>query len=166
MIGRAFSSMDVSASLPRLAGMAVAIAITAALLWLIGGSGLLALTYAGGMAAIVMAILASTKLHRELQADVAIHPDWSVTGAAIENSRRAIAITDRANRMTCANTAYGEWFENEVTPFDLSLDEDSRRRLLEGARQAWREGSVRIDKLRDAAHDPRWHVGLFLLGSG
>ncbi|WP_394269423.1 response regulator [Qipengyuania sp.] len=146
--------------------MAVAIAITAALLWLIGGSGLLALTYAGGMAAIVMAILASTKLHREVQADVAIHPDWSVTGAAIENSRRAIAITDRANRMTCANTAYGEWFENEVTPFDLSLDEDSRRRLLEGARQAWREGSVRIDKLRDAAHDPRWHVRLERAGRG
>lgn len=166
MIGRAFSSMDVSASPPRLAGMAVAIAITAALLWLIGGSGLLALTYAGGMAAIVMAILASTKLHREVQADVPIHPDWSVTGAAIENSRRAIAITDRANRMTCANTAYGEWFESEATPFDLSLDEDSRRRLLEGARQAWREGSVRIDKLRDAAHDPRWHVRLERAGRG
>ncbi|MEL6738996.1 MAG: hypothetical protein AAFO28_08725, partial [Pseudomonadota bacterium] len=42
-------------------------------------------------------------------------PDWSVTLAAIEgeaeSSAVAVAITDRANRLVCANSAYVDAFD-------------------------------------------------------
>ena len=152
--------------LPLLAGIFGAIVVSVGLVWLLGGSSLVALAYGGGIVTIVLTLLLAARLHTEPAVEVAIHPDWSVTGIAIENARRAVAITDRANRMACANTSYGDWFGAEVTPFDLPLDDDSRKRLHEGARQVWREGAIRIEDLRNVEHEACWHVSLERAGRG
>ena len=152
--------------LPLLAGILGAIIVSVGLIWLLGGSSLVAFAYGGGIVTIVLTLLLAARLHTEPAVEVAIHPDWSVTGIAIENRRRAIAVTDRANRMTCANTTYGEWFEADVTPFDLPLNDESRKRLLEGARDVWREGSVRLEELRNLDNEICWHASLERAGRG
>ena len=43
-------------------------------------------------------------------------PDWTVTVAAIEREGEAIAITDRANRMVCANLFFLESFGANAAP--------------------------------------------------
>ncbi|MDG6079628.1 response regulator [Erythrobacter litoralis] len=152
--------------LPLLFGIAGAIIVSTVLIWLLGGSSLVALAYAGGIVTIVLTLLLATRIQAEPAIDVAIHPDWSVTGVAIENARRAIAITDRANRMACANSAYSDWFGADKTPFELPLAEESRSRLLEGARQVWREGAIKVDDLRDQNDDICWHAKLERAGRG
>ena len=66
-------------------------------------------------------------------------PDWSVTVAAIERADTAVAITDRANRLVCANTRYNEWFGEQTDPPRLPVDEVSLERLSRVARSGWRD---------------------------
>src|SRR5690606_33927502 len=67
-------------------------------------------------------------------------PDWSVTVAAIEQPGLAIAITDRANRLVCANAAYELWFGSSHAPPRVPVDAASADALARAARAAWREG--------------------------
>src|SRR5690606_366206 len=67
-------------------------------------------------------------------------PDWSVTVAAIEQPGLAIAITDRANRLVCANAAYELWFGSSHAPPRLPVDDASADELVRAARAAWRDG--------------------------
>ncbi len=72
-------------------------------------------------------------------------PDWSVTVAAIEATPRntAIAITDRANRLVCANALYTDWFGVDHAPPNLPMTRECQEALLRAAREAWRDGSRR-----------------------
>src|SRR5690606_40813314 len=67
-------------------------------------------------------------------------PDWTVTVAAIEQPGMAIAITDRANRLVCANAAYELWFGSSHAPPRLPVDAASTEELARAARAAWRDG--------------------------
>jgi two-component system cell cycle sensor histidine kinase/response regulator CckA len=69
-------------------------------------------------------------------------PDWSVTVAAIDQPDMAIAVTDRAGRLTCANASYESWFGTGHVPPRLPVDEPSQERLAEMIRKAWRDGSA------------------------
>ncbi len=152
--------------LPLLGGILITIVFSVVLIWLLGGSSLVAFAYGGGIVTIVLTLLLASRLRAEPAVEVAIHPDWSVTGIAIENDRRAIVITDRANRMSCANTTYADWFGPDVTPFDLPLNDESRTRLLQGARQVWRDERIRLEDLRDLNGEICWHVTLERAGRG
>ena len=152
--------------LPLLAGILGAIVVSVTIIWLIGESSLVAFAYGGGVTTIVLTLLLAARLQASPAVEVAIYPDWSVTGIAIENASRAIVITDRANRMTCANSTYTEWFGSDIAPFELPLDDASRTRLIEGSRQVWREERLRIENLRDANGDACWHVTLERAGRG
>ena len=70
-------------------------------------------------------------------------PDWSVTVAAIEREDCAIAITDRAGRLVCANRRYDEWFGAGHAPPRLPVDAASLERLANAARTGWRDGKGR-----------------------
>ena len=83
-------------------------------------------------------------------------PDWSVTVAAIERDDTAIAITDRANRLVCANALYEAWFGTQHSPPRLPLDESSSERLGRAARSAWRDGQGRADLLEGTGG--RWRA--------
>ena len=92
--------------IPLLIGLLIAMVLSAGLLWLIGSSGLIATAYAGGLLTLVLGLLLAGRLKATQTVIDLAPPDWSVTHAAIENKRTAIAITDRANRLTCANSTY------------------------------------------------------------
>jgi two-component system, cell cycle sensor histidine kinase and response regulator CckA len=71
--------------------------------------------------------------------------DWSLTRAAIESDTVAVAVTDRAGQLVCANELYGERFGGFVAPPHLSSVGAPLDQLHA---TAWREGSARLDRLR------------------
>ena len=82
-------------------------------------------------------------------------PDWSVTFAAIEQAGEqagastGIAITDRAGRLVCANSAYEGWFGTGSAPPRLPLDPAALESLARAARNAWRDGGATLDRLAE-----------------
>ena len=112
---------------------------------------LVAAAYAGGLLVLILALLLTNGLRGAAEQDGHGQPDWSVTHAAIENRRRAIAITDRANRVVCSNTCYDQWFGGEAAPPELGFDESDRDRLTGAARGAWRDGVGTAEDLTFAA---------------
>ena len=83
-------------------------------------------------------------------------PDWSVTVAAIAQEDAAVAITDRASRLVCANPLYEAWFGSETAPPRLEVDATSLERLSRAARAAWRDGTGQADRIE--AGDHCWRV--------
>ncbi len=91
-------------------------------------------------------------------------PDWSVTVAAIERSDAAVAVTDRAGRLVCANVRYQTWFTAAAAPPRLALDNMSLERLAKAGRSAWRDGQGSADLLEDGAG--RWKANVSRAGRG
>jgi len=123
--------------------LAVAAAVLAsiALIELVTGSLPVTLAYAGGL--VVLGLIAFAAARRRTGAGEGAEgafPDWSVTVAAIEQPGLAIAITDRANRLVCANAAYELWFGSSHAPPRVPVDGASGEQLARAARAAWREG--------------------------
>jgi len=71
--------------------------------------------------------------------------DWSLTREAADNDGAAIAITDRAGRLVCANDLYGEWFQGFATPPSLPIGPGGVSQLTAAGREAWRDGIGIVD---------------------
>jgi two-component system cell cycle sensor histidine kinase/response regulator CckA len=71
--------------------------------------------------------------------------DWSLTREAADNDGAAIAITDRAGRLVCANNLYGEWFQGFATPPSLPIGQGGVTQLTAAGREAWRDGLGSVD---------------------
>ncbi|MDY7525675.1 response regulator [Sphingomonas sp. 10B4] len=80
-------------------------------------------------------------------ASTAIEPDWSVARALAASSPDAIAVTDRAGRLVCANDRYEALFGGFPTPPGLPLDAGGVDRLGSAGRAAWRDGAASVDRL-------------------
>ena len=152
--------------LPLIGGLLGAAILSASLIWLVGGSTLVAAAYLGGLLTLTLALLLANRL-RAAPADRGPgQPDWSVTHAAIENRRRAIAITDRANRVTCANTCYEEWFAGEAAPLELGFDAIDREKVARAAKAAWRDGEGAADSLAFTATGKKYSLEVHRSGRG
>jgi two-component system, cell cycle sensor histidine kinase and response regulator CckA len=126
-------------------GLAAALAASLALLWFITKEPLVVAGFCAGVLVLgALAVLLSRRKEPVREVELAL-PDWSVTVAAIERADTAVAITDRANRLVCANTRYNEWFGEQTAPPRLPVDDASLERLTRAARSAWRDGSGRAD---------------------
>ncbi len=130
-------------------GLALAGAVLASILlvWIAAGSALIAAAYAGGVIVLVLALALSNKLGRKGDDGEVSLPDWTLTAAAIDNPRRAIAVTDRANRLVCANASYQRWFASIAAPSELGFAGASGEALAMAARSAWRDGTGEAAKL-------------------
>jgi two-component system cell cycle sensor histidine kinase/response regulator CckA len=97
-------------------------------------------------------------------------PDWSVTVAAIERPDAAVAVTDRAGRLVCANSRYEAWFGAGSAPPHLSVDDPSREDLGEAVRLAWRDGSAQLALASEGegsmAGAQRWQAQALRAGRG
>jgi two-component system cell cycle sensor histidine kinase/response regulator CckA len=91
-------------------------------------------------------------------------PDWSVTVSAIEQPGTAVAITDRANRLVCANAAFELWFGSSNAPPRLPVDGASADALARAARSAWREGDGGSQTIAD--EDNTWTAEVVRAGRG
>ncbi len=129
------------------AALAGAVLASVLLVWIAAGSALIAAAYAGGIAVLVLALAFSTRLGRGADDGAPALPDWTVTAAAIDNPRRAIAVTDRANRLVCANATYQRWFASIAPPSELGFGGASGEGLALAARTAWRDGRGTAPKL-------------------
>ena len=89
-------------------------------------------------------------------------PDWSVTVAAIDRADCALAITDRAGRLVCANALYQADFGVAEAPPRVDLSEAAQDRLAQAARLAWRDGAAALDRVaREGDLDGAgWQVAL------
>ena len=121
--------------------VAAAVLVSVAMIQLVTRSGEVTLAFVGGLAVLGLIAFAAGRRRPagEGQAEATV-PDWSVTVAAIEQPGMAVAISDRANRLVCANAAYELWFGSGHAPPRLPVDGSSAERLTGAARAAWRDG--------------------------
>ncbi|GMM93011.1 response regulator [Qipengyuania sp. MTN3-11] len=152
--------------LPLLAGLLAAIALSIAAVWLIGGSGIAALAYAGGLLVLAIGGLLVGRVRAEATREAVALPDWTVTAAAMDNSRRAMAITDRANRLTCANETYRQWFGEPDPPSEIAFSDTANIAIAEAARAAWREGRGVADDLSQSEGERRFRLEVTRAGRG
>ena len=130
------------------AGLAAATAFSALILWLVTQN----LVLVGGLLAGMVAFWAVADfLRRNRSPDVvaaALPPDWSVTRAVADQDEAAVAITDRAGRLLCANDRFTKSFDGLRAPPDLGLDEASHELLMRAGRAGWRDGSTTVDGVK------------------
>lgn len=129
------------------AGLGFAVIASLAALWMVGADLVLVLSYGAGL--LVLSLLAYG-LERMRAAPAQSNKsvvDWSVTLAALEHPGLAMAVTDRANRLVCANTDYVEAFGSERAPLVLADERATNEVLLRMSREAWRDGKATEDRL-------------------
>lgn len=74
--------------------------------------------------------------------------DWTVARALAAASDDALAVTDRAGRLICANDRYEALFAGFPTPPGLPISDAAETRLGDAARAAWRDGEGRVDDIQ------------------
>jgi len=146
--------------------IALAMIASAALLWLVTKEILPALAYAAGLVVLAAIFLAFGRMRSAPEKDGFAAPDWSVTVAAIEQPGTAIAITDRANRLACANELYVKWFGARNAPPNLALGQGGLERLTRVAREAWRDGKGAAKNISNSEDAARWNVRAERAGRG
>ena len=120
--------------------VAAALLASLILLWFITRETLVVGAFGGGLVVLVaLAYVVTRRRPAATETEYAL-PDWSVTVAAIDRPDMAVAITDRAGRLVCANPRFGDWFGTHHAPPRLPVDEASAERLARAARAAWRDG--------------------------
>ena len=133
--------------------VAAAALASVALVHLATGTATVTLAFAGGLVVLGLVAFAAARGGPAMRGD-AEHamPDWSVTVAAIEQAGQAVAITDRANRLVCANAAFELWFGSSHAPPRLPVDGASADLLARAARAAWRDGESGRETIADEAN--------------
>ena len=140
----------------EVAALAVALLASLALVWFATGQPLVAAGFAGGVLALGALAGMALRPEPETRETGFALPDWSVTVAAIARDDTAVAVTDRANRLVCANGLFEAWFGTDVAPPRLAVDAASLERLSRAARSAWRDGRGRADLIEDG--ERRWQA--------
>lgn len=142
-----------------------ALAASVLLLWFVSGSLLIAAAFGAGL--VVLGLIAAILARRAGRSEAGEYPvpDWSVTVAAIENDEIAVAITDRANRLVCANAAFADTFGSSNAPSALPLEAASVDLLQRAVRAGWRDGRGHAEPIRDEA-GTRWSATASRAGRG
>ncbi len=148
-----------------LGGLAAAVVLSALALWFATGSGLVGLTFALTAGVLLAGIVLLDRARIAPSADAPAAPDWSVTVTAIERAGEAIAITDRANRMVCANVFFLDSFGANAAPPALPMEREGLEAVTALARLAWRDGQATIDEV-EAADETRWQITATRAGRG
>ena len=130
------------------AGLAVASIMSAVILWLVTHNVILVGALLAGMVAFWAAADYLRRNRAPQSVASALPPDWSVTRAVADQDQAALAITDRAGRLLCANDRFGKLFEGLRAPPDLGLDDASHELLMRAGRAGWRDGSTSVDGVR------------------
>lgn len=124
----------------------LALLSTALLFWATGDT-VLAAGFVAGLAVAVGGVVLARRLFPAVIAGDAVPPDWTMLRQAVNHDDIAIAVTDRAGRMVCANDLFGTWMGGFVTPPGLPLEGRGADVLKNAGRMAWRDGEGRADDL-------------------
>jgi len=127
--------------------LAVATMASLAILWFVTKNVVVVGSCAGAMIGAWGLVDYVRRTRPAEEAETTLPPDWSITHAAAQLSNAAIAISDRAGRLVCANDHFTKAFAGLKAPPDLGVDEASRELLVTAGRAAWRDGSAQIDAI-------------------
>src|SRR3546814_14499 len=103
--------------------------------------------FLAGLAVAASGLLFVRRLFPAAAAGEVAAPDWAMLRQALAHDDIAIAITDRAGRMVCANDLFATWFGGFVTPPGLPLEGQGADRLKNAGRAAWRDGEGHADDI-------------------
>ena len=106
---------------------------------------------AAGFLAAAIAIAGGAWLFRKFQRPVVAAEgavDWTVARAIAAASPDALAVTDRAGRLVCANDAWEALFSGFPTPPALPVEAPGADQLSAGGRAAWRDGEAEPVRLK------------------
>ena len=152
---------------PWMAIFAFAVGISIVLVWYVAREPLLVASFAIALLVLSLGGFALIRSRTEETAPEFSSPDWSVTVAAIERPDLAIAITDRANRLVCANALFSKEFGIGVAPPALAVERASGEALVRLAREAWRDGAADAPISGEiAGEQARWQVAAERAGRG
>lgn len=152
------------AALPLRPVLGAALLASVAPVWLATHDWAAVAAFAGGLAALgTIGWALARSRGAPPEPDYAL-PDWSVTVAAIDRPDTALAITDRAGRLVCANPRYEEWFGAGQAPPRLPVDAASLERLARAARAGWRDGAGQADPVEGPSG--RWRAQARRAGRG
>ncbi|WP_184645227.1 response regulator [Sphingopyxis sp. JAI128] len=121
--------------------------LSVALLFWATGNIVLAAGFLAGLAVAAGGVLLARRLFPATVAGEAAATDWTMLRQAVSHDDVAIAITDRAGRMVCANDLFGTWMGGFVTPPGLPLEGRGGDILKNAGRDAWRDGEGRADDI-------------------
>jgi two-component system, cell cycle sensor histidine kinase and response regulator CckA len=128
-----------------------AIAASVLLLWFSSKNVALIGAMVAGLLVLGALIIFFRKPGEETAGVVFSPPDWAVTRAAADFADAAIAISDRAGRLVCANGNYAKWFEGLRVPSEAMSEAGARELLIISARMAWRDGEASIENVDEGA---------------
>jgi len=148
-----------------LLGLGGALAVSAAVLFFATGSRIVALAFVLAAGVLLGGVLLFDRMRDAPAAGDVSAPDWSVTVAAIERAGEAIAITDRANRMVCANSFFLDTFGANAAPPALPFGRAGQEAVTLLARNAWRDGSDSLETL-EALDETHWQIAATRAGRG
>jgi two-component system cell cycle sensor histidine kinase/response regulator CckA len=140
--------------------------LSAGVLYLATGSGLVALAFALAVGVLLGGVVALDRMRAAPAEDQLASPDWTVTVTAIECEGEAIAITDRANRLVCANSLFVESFGAAAAPPALPFEREALAELTRLARDAWRDGSGALEPLAAPDGETEWQISAQRAGRG
>jgi two-component system cell cycle sensor histidine kinase/response regulator CckA len=146
-------------------GLIGGIVVSAAVLFFATQSWLVALTFVLASGVLLGGLAVLDRVRAEPSGESIAAPDWSVTVAAIERKGEAIAITDRANRMVCANSLFTQAFGVSAAPPALPFDRAEREAVALLARNAWRDGAASIEQIA-GADGQEWEIAVTRAGRG
>lgn len=154
-----------------LGGLGMGMLVSAGILYLVTANLVLTAVFALALLVLLAGVFVFERSQTEAGTHVLAAPDWSVTVAAIEGEVQAggvaIAITDRANRLVCANSAFIDAFGPTSAPPIIPLERSGLEAMTRAARDAWRDGSVSLEELPGADLDaPQWSVSAVRAGRG
>ncbi|MFV0643655.1 MAG: response regulator [Sphingomonadaceae bacterium] len=146
--------------------LGVALIVSGGLFWLATQSIPALAAYSGGLAVIAAMAFAATRPAPSPSAESFSAPDWSVTVEAIDQADAGIAITDRANRLVCANENYTRWFGAIHAPPQIAFERSSLEAISKAMREAWRDTHASIPRISMQASDSHWRVSVSRAGRG
>ncbi len=117
--------------------------------------------FAAGFVAAAIVLAGTVVVLRSAFAPAAaaeIDIDWSVARALAAASPDAVAVTDRAGRLVCANDRYQAVFNGYPTPPNLPVGEAGIATLATAGRTAWRDGTAHVERVMIDAGPIAAHV--------
>jgi two-component system cell cycle sensor histidine kinase/response regulator CckA len=161
--GKSTLSKNLSSEKTLLLAVIGALAVSALLLFLVTQSILIGAAYAAGLVVLLLGARFFLQAQGAMPDDKVVAPDWSVTVAALERHGNAIAITDRANRLVCANAAFIDAFGGDTAPPALPFARPQLEVLTRMAREAWRDGSASASEV-EGPRGSEWSIAVTRAG--
>ncbi|RHW16423.1 response regulator [Sphingomonas gilva] len=115
-----------------------AIAASGLVLWAVG-SAIVAAAFLAGVIAIMGIVVLARRLGGGTEPAAPVI-DWTIARALASGEGGALAVTDRAGRLVCANDRYEAAFGGFVTPPSLPVGDAGVAALTAAGRTAWRDG--------------------------